>query len=69
VSSTKPLSPRTQQAFAQLITERIGVTFRKNDYAGFQDFIFSRIKILKLRVPEEYYLLLNANTDKSHQEW
>ncbi len=69
MSSIKPLSPRIKQAFTQLIAERIGVTLRKNDYASFQDFILNRIKALKLNLPEEYYLLLHANTCQSHQEW
>ena len=69
MSSTEPLSPRLQQAFAQLIADRIGLTLRKNDQASFQDFIFSRLKEIEFNVPEEYYLLLNENTERSNQEW
>ncbi|MEL6936350.1 MAG: chemotaxis protein CheR, partial [Cyanobacteria bacterium J06607_17] len=69
MSSTEPLSPRLQQAFAQLITERIGLTLRKNDQASFQEFISSRLQAIEFKVPEEYYLLLNENTEQSDQEW
>ena len=69
MSSTEPLSPRLQQAFAQLIADRIGLTLRKNDQASFQNFIFSRLEAIEFKVPEEYYLLLNENTEQSNQEW
>ena len=69
MSSTESLSPRIAQAFNQLIAERIGLTFRKNDQVSFQEFIFNRLKALDFETPEEYYLLLNTKTDESHQEW
>ncbi|MEM9486654.1 MAG: CheR family methyltransferase, partial [Cyanobacteria bacterium P01_F01_bin.116] len=69
MSSTEPFSPRITQAFTQLIAERIGLTFRKNDQAAFQKFILSRLQPLGFSVPEEYYLLLHDKTDAGHQEW
>lgn len=69
MSSTKSLSPRFKQAFTQLIADRIGITLRKSDYTGFQEFIFSRIQAVKLNLPEEYYLLLHENTPQSQGEW
>lgn len=69
MSSIEPLSPRILQAFTQLIAERIGLTFRKNDQAALQSFILDRLQALRFTVPEEYYLLLNAKTDAGHQEW
>lgn len=69
MSPTEPLSPRLKQVLLRLITERIGVVLRKNDQINFQNFILSRVHAMGFTGPEEYYLLLNASTDKGHQEW
>lgn len=69
MSPPKILSPQITQAFAELITDRIGVILRKNDYVSIQDFIFSRIKATDFKRPEDYYQLLHRNTAQSHQEW
>ncbi|MEM7065496.1 MAG: protein-glutamate O-methyltransferase CheR [Cyanobacteria bacterium P01_B01_bin.77] len=65
----KLLSPQITQAFAELITDRIGVILRKNDYISIQEFISNRIKATGFKQPEDYYQLLRRNTTQSHQEW
>lgn len=69
MSSSQVLSQRLQQAFRQLITDRIGITLRNNDQAGLDKFILERIKAVGLSLPEEYFLLMNENTAQSHEEW
>ncbi|MEM6253190.1 MAG: protein-glutamate O-methyltransferase CheR [Cyanobacteria bacterium P01_D01_bin.156] len=65
----QPLSLRLQQAFADLITDRIGLVLRKSDQITFQEFLFDRLRTIGLDGPEAYYLLLNDNTDRCHREW
>lgn len=69
MSPTQRLSPRLQQTFARLIANRLGLTLRKSDQADLQVFIFNRLREMGLDAPEKYYLLLNENTARSHQEW
>lgn len=69
MSSPKTLSPQITQAFAELITDRIGIILRKNDYVSIQEFILSRLKATEFKQPTDYYQLLHKKTDQSHQEW
>lgn len=69
MSSTQSLTVQLKQAFAQLIADRIGVTLRKNDQASFEEFIFRRLKAIKIEQPEDYYWLLQADREQSAQEW
>ncbi|MEM6795971.1 MAG: chemotaxis protein CheR, partial [Acidobacteriota bacterium] len=69
MAPTQRLSPQLQQTFARLIANRLGLTLRKSDQAELQVFIFNRLGIMGLDAPEKYYLLLNENTARSHQEW
>ncbi len=55
----------------QLISTHTGIQIREQDYKDFCNKIYSRMKILKLNTPEQYYqLLLNINKVQSvsHRE-
>lgn len=69
MSSIQILRPRLQQAFADLIADRIGLTLRKSDQTSFQDFISNRLSAIGLDAPEKYYMLLKQNIARSHYEW
>ena len=50
----------------QLISTDTGIQIREQDYKDFCNKIYSRMKILKLNTPEQYYqLLLNINKVQS----
>ncbi|MGF1536192.1 MAG: CheR family methyltransferase [Elainellaceae cyanobacterium] len=58
-----------KQLFVQLVVERTGIKVRENDQEVFERIIATRLQSLGLSFPEEYYQLLEAQTQASEAEW
>lgn len=69
VLTPNELSPKIKQAFIRLIAHHTGLVIRERDQAALQEKIFTRMKVIKLTFPEDYYLLLNCPTWEAEQEW
>jgi chemotaxis protein methyltransferase CheR len=67
--SSETLSIGLKEAFIQLIAKQTGLVVRERDRATLSEKIFSRMKVLKLESPEEYYQLLNTLSANSYKEW
>lgn len=57
------------QAFIRLITKNTGLEIRERDKNALSEKILLRMKVLKLKNPENYYQLLSLSNQESHQEW
>ncbi|MEW6492071.1 MAG: protein-glutamate O-methyltransferase CheR [Cyanobacteriota bacterium] len=57
------------QAFIRLISKHTGLEIRERDKNALSEKISLRMKALKLKLPENYYQLLNLSTQESYQEW
>jgi chemotaxis protein methyltransferase CheR len=55
--------------FIQLISSKIGLQVRPQDRTTLSQKILTRVKALKLALPEKYYQLLNDQSLESQNEW
>ncbi len=69
VSRVEPLSPGLKQAFAQLIAARTGIKIRENDQETFERLVAGRRQAVGLPFSENYYELLEADSESSREEW
>ena len=67
--SSETLSTGLKEAFIQLIAKHTGLVVRERDRTTLSEKIFSRMNVLKLESPEEYYQLLNTLSVSSYKEW
>lgn len=65
----KFLSEDLIQAFIRLIAKHTGIEVRERDKTALIEKIVSRMKALKLELPETYYQILNSSSPKNYQEW
>jgi len=57
------------QRLIQLVVSHTGLQIREQDRKSFCQKIETRINYHRLFSPEQYYQLLSADTEESHQEW
>jgi chemotaxis protein methyltransferase CheR len=69
VVNRKSLSEDLIQSFVRLIAKQTGIEIRERDRTALIEKIFSRMKALKLDLPETYYQVLNSSSKKNYQEW
>jgi chemotaxis protein methyltransferase CheR len=69
VTNTKSLSEELTQAFIELIAYQTGLDIRQREQTAFIEKISSRMKALKLSLPEHYYHFLESATIESLKEW
>lgn len=69
MSKQKYLNSNQISFFCKLLKEHTGLVVREQDLELFSNKIYQRLEILKLKHPEDYYHVLNAETFDSTQEW
>ena len=69
VLNTFAMNPAQLQGFERLTAARTGLHIRDKDKAVFQRLLLSQIKELKLRTPDEYYHLLQSDTEQGKLQW
>ncbi|OCR01823.1 chemotaxis protein CheR [Oscillatoriales cyanobacterium USR001] len=57
------------QLFVQLIAQETGLHIRPQDCGALSQKIASRMKALKLSIPEQYYQFLQTNSEPNQREW
>ncbi|MDB9514889.1 tetratricopeptide repeat protein [Kamptonema animale CS-326] len=63
------MNDRHLELFIQLIANNIGLHIRPQDRTALSQKIVVRMKNLNLSIPENYYQLLEADTEQSQKEW
>lgn len=69
MSSPELLRSWLRQAFIRLVADQTGLKIRDNDQESFGEIIIKRTQGAGLLFPENYYELLDSETDKSRKEW
>lgn len=67
--TNKSLKDDILQQFIQLIATNTGLCIREQDKQSLAQKILSRMKSIKIAIPEIYYQLLESNTEYGQREW
>lgn len=65
----KPLADDIFARLSHCVESRIGLCIRAGDSESFRKTLLARMNNVNICAPEEYLLLLEADTRASHQEW
>ena len=63
------LGTELRELFNNLIAKRTGLKIREQDKFNLNKHIWTRMKALQLKLPEDYYQLLESDIIASNQEW
>jgi chemotaxis protein methyltransferase CheR len=63
------MNDSTLQLFVQLIAQDTGLHIRTQDRGALSQKIAIRMNTIKLSIPEQYYQILQADTEQSQREW